>query len=123
MADGLLISMPYVPPEKLPQVNALIDEGTREAGRSPEAIRHGYNLAGVIRPGAGSVGYPVQPGAINGTAGHWADQIAHFYSEYRQDTFILMVGVDDARQIEIFAQEVVPAVKERIAGTVPEPGS
>ncbi len=118
MADGLSISMPYALPETLPGINALIDEGAGEAGRSPEAIRRGYNLGGVIRPGAGSVSYPAQPGVIDGTAGHWADQITHLYSEYRQDTFIFWGEGDVAQQFEVFAREVVPAVKERIAATV-----
>lgn len=44
----------------------------------------------------------------------WSYLIARFYHECRQDTFILWGGADVARQIEIFAQEVVPAVRERI---------
>lgn len=112
MADGLLISMPYVPPEKLAEVNGLIDEGAAEAGRSPDAIRRGYNLAGAIRPGAGSVNHPAQPGVIDGTAAFWTDQITRLYQDYRQDTFIIMAA--DTRQIETFAREVVPAVKEHL---------
>jgi alkanesulfonate monooxygenase SsuD/methylene tetrahydromethanopterin reductase-like flavin-dependent oxidoreductase (luciferase family) len=113
MADGLLISHGYVPPENLPSVNALIDEGARSANRSPEEIRRGYNLSGVIRPGAGSASFPSQ-GGIDGTAGYWIDEITRFYSEYRQDTFILWAGGDVARQIEVFAQEIIPAVRARI---------
>ena len=120
LADGLFISMPYVPPETLPGINALIDEGAHEAGRSPDTIRRGYNLSGVIRPGAGSVSFPAQRGVIDGTAGYWADQIVYFCNEYRQDTFIFWGGGDVAQQIEIFAKEVILAVKERIAAGVPQ---
>jgi alkanesulfonate monooxygenase SsuD/methylene tetrahydromethanopterin reductase-like flavin-dependent oxidoreductase (luciferase family) len=42
-ADGLLISNTYVPVSRLDRTNALIDEGAAEAGRSPHAIRRGYN--------------------------------------------------------------------------------
>jgi alkanesulfonate monooxygenase SsuD/methylene tetrahydromethanopterin reductase-like flavin-dependent oxidoreductase (luciferase family)/predicted CoA-binding protein len=119
LADGLFLSLPYAPPETLPGIHALIDEGAHEAGRSPDAIRRGYNLSGVIRPGAGSVIFPAQRGVIDGTAGYWVDQIAHFYHKYRQDTFIFWGGGDVAQQIKIFAQEVIPAVKERIAPTGP----
>lgn len=118
MADGLFISMPYVPPETLPSINAQIDQGAREAGRSPEEIRRGYNLSGVIRPGAGSTSYPTQQGALDGTAAYWADQIVRFYQEYRQDTFIFWGSGDVAGQIELFAREVVPAVKARVGVTV-----
>jgi alkanesulfonate monooxygenase SsuD/methylene tetrahydromethanopterin reductase-like flavin-dependent oxidoreductase (luciferase family) len=117
MADGLLISISYVPPEKLPGINALVDEGANQAGRSPEAIRRGYNLMGVIRSGAGSVSFPNQSGTIDGTAGHWVDEITRFYRDYRQDTFILWAGGDVAQQIEVFAQEVIPAVKEQISAS------
>lgn len=115
LANGLFIAMPYVLPETLLRVNGLIDKGAQEAGRSPDAIRRGYNLRGVIRPGEGSISYPAQQGVIDGTSGYWADQIIYFYNEYHQDTFLFWGSGDITQQIEIFAQEVVPAVRERIA--------
>jgi alkanesulfonate monooxygenase SsuD/methylene tetrahydromethanopterin reductase-like flavin-dependent oxidoreductase (luciferase family) len=118
MADGVFISMPYIPPENLPAINARIDEGADEAGRSHDTIRRGYNISGVIRPGTGRVNFPAQPGMIDGTAAYWADQIADFYNEYRQDTFIFWGSGDVGQQIEVFAKEVVPAVKERITAKV-----
>jgi alkanesulfonate monooxygenase SsuD/methylene tetrahydromethanopterin reductase-like flavin-dependent oxidoreductase (luciferase family) len=118
MADGLLISLSYVPPEKLPEINARIDEGAEEAGRSPDAVRRAYNLMGNIRSGTGSVSHAAQSGAMDGTVEYWADEIARFYHEYRQDTFIFWGGGDAAQQIEIFAREVIPAVKERIGAGV-----
>jgi hypothetical protein len=66
----------------------------------------------------GSISFPARQGVIDGTAGYWADQITHFYREYRQDTFIFWGSGDAAQQIELFAQEVVPAVKERITAMV-----
>jgi alkanesulfonate monooxygenase SsuD/methylene tetrahydromethanopterin reductase-like flavin-dependent oxidoreductase (luciferase family) len=115
-ADGLLISMPYIPPEKLPEINARIDEGAREVGRPPEAIRRGYNLSGVIRPGEGNLSYPAKPGVLDGTVDYWVHQLTHLYREYRQDTFIfgMMSGGEVAQQIEVFAREVVPGVKARL---------
>jgi len=118
MADGLLLSLPYAPPETLPQHNALIDEGAAEAGRSPDEIRRGYNLNGVIHHGAGNIGGLTPNGAIEDTVGYCADTIVRFYTEYRQDTFIFWGGGDVAQQIDVFAQEVVPAVKERVAARV-----
>jgi alkanesulfonate monooxygenase SsuD/methylene tetrahydromethanopterin reductase-like flavin-dependent oxidoreductase (luciferase family) len=118
MADGLLISHGYVPPEKLAQFNSLIDEGAKDAGRSPEAIRRGYNVGGIIRSGAGSVGASAQQGGINGTVEHWVEQLSRFYHEYRQDTFIFWGGGDVAEQLTLFVKEVVPAVKERVAAMV-----
>ncbi len=51
MADGLLVSNTYTPPEQLRDFNARIDEGAAEVGRSPEAIRRGYNVMGILNYG------------------------------------------------------------------------
>ncbi|MBC8170419.1 MAG: LLM class flavin-dependent oxidoreductase [Anaerolineae bacterium] len=115
LADGLLISMAYVPPQKLPEFNTLVDAGAAEAGRSPEAIRRGYNIGGIIRSGAGNKGTINGNNAIDGTVGYWVEQLTGLYRDYRQDTFILWSGGDVALQTEIFAQEVVPAVREQLA--------
>jgi alkanesulfonate monooxygenase SsuD/methylene tetrahydromethanopterin reductase-like flavin-dependent oxidoreductase (luciferase family) len=114
LADGLFISLPYVPPDKARQFSDLIDEGAAEAGRSPDAIRRGYNLAGIIRDGAGGSGAITDRGQIDGTASFWTEQIVSFYTDYRQDTFIFWGSGDVAHQTEIFAQEVVPAVRQRL---------
>ena len=114
MADGLFVTMAFFPPERMPEVHTLVDAGAREAGRSPEAIRRGNNIHGVIRPGAGRRSFPAEPGVLDGTAGHWADQLTTFYREARQDTFSFWANGDVVQQTEVFAKEVVPAVKERL---------
>lgn len=116
MADGILVSLPYVPPPRLLEINALIDEGAAEAGRSPDAIRRGYNVGGVITAGANNTGSMTN--AIEGTATYWADQLVRLYTDYRQDTFIFWGNGDVEQQIEKFAQDVVPAVKERVGTMV-----
>ena len=114
MADGLFVTFAFFPPERLPEVHTLVDEGAREAGRSPEAIRRGNNIHGVIRPGAGRKSFPAEPGIIDGTASYWADQLTTLYREHRQDTFSFWPNGDIVQQTETFAKEVVPAVKERL---------
>ncbi len=115
MADGLLASMSYVPPQRLPQVNALLDEGAAAAGRPLDTVRRGYNVGGAIRSGAGSSGELTANNAIDGTVDFWVDQLTRLYIEHRQDTFIFWGGGNIAEQIKIFAQAVAPAVKERAA--------
>ena len=44
----------------------------------------------------------------------WADELTRYYSELRMDTFILWPIGDEEAQVCIFAEEVVPALKERI---------
>jgi alkanesulfonate monooxygenase SsuD/methylene tetrahydromethanopterin reductase-like flavin-dependent oxidoreductase (luciferase family) len=116
MADGLFVSLPYVPPQKTLEFNVLIDEGAAEAGRSPDAIRRGYNVGGFIVSGANNIGN--MSNSIEGTASYWVDQLVKLYTDYRQDTFIFWGGGDVGQQIETFAKEVVPAVKERIGVSV-----
>jgi alkanesulfonate monooxygenase SsuD/methylene tetrahydromethanopterin reductase-like flavin-dependent oxidoreductase (luciferase family) len=115
VADGLLISAVYVLPERLAEFNGLLDEGAAQAGRPVTAIRRGYNLMGLIDLGHGLADKPIRPGAIVGGVDHWVETIARFAIEHRQDTFTFwpLVG-DEVAQIEAFAKEVVPGVRERV---------
>ena len=115
MADGLFGSFDFFPPEQQQKVHALVDQGAREAGRSPEMIRRGNNIHGVIRPGRGSASFAAQAGATDGTAGYWTERLTSLYLESRQDTFVFWANGDVAQQVEVFAKEVVPAVKDRVA--------
>ena len=118
MADGLFVTFSFFPPERLPEVHTLVDEGAREVGRSPDEIRRGNNIHGFIRPGPGSVSFPAQPGVMDGTAGYWTDQLITLYRDQRQDTFSFWPNEDVVQQTELFAKEVVPAVKERLGVAV-----
>jgi alkanesulfonate monooxygenase SsuD/methylene tetrahydromethanopterin reductase-like flavin-dependent oxidoreductase (luciferase family) len=115
VADGLSISAVYVPPERLAAFNGFVDEGAARARRPVTAIRRGYNLMGVIDLGGGLADRPTRPGAIVGDVDHWVETIARFALEHRQDTFNFwpLVG-EEAAQIEAFAKEVVPGVRERV---------
>lgn len=54
IADGWVPSSGYVPPEKVPEGQTIIDRAAKEAGRNPGEIRRVYNVAGRI--GAGERG-------------------------------------------------------------------
>jgi alkanesulfonate monooxygenase SsuD/methylene tetrahydromethanopterin reductase-like flavin-dependent oxidoreductase (luciferase family) len=117
-ADGLIISSPYVPPEKVPEINALIDEGARQAGRDPLEIRRGYNLVGVITTVDGMQARPARPGVIVGPVDMWVDTLVGFYRDLRMDTFNFGFGGGDApAQSHIFIEEVVPRVREALSAT------
>jgi alkanesulfonate monooxygenase SsuD/methylene tetrahydromethanopterin reductase-like flavin-dependent oxidoreductase (luciferase family) len=114
VADGVLVTIPYVPPEQLPELHRLIDEGAAAVGRPPAAIRRGYNLMGVLDTGGGGRVRPRQ-GLIAGGAEVWVETIVRFATEYRMDTFTFWpVAGDELRQIEVFAGEVVTAVRRML---------
>lgn len=119
LADGVLVSTTYEPPQRLLVINAQINAGAEEAGRSPQEVRRGYNLMGLLEPGrAASRPDGLPESAIYGPVQHWVEQIQRFYQDYRQDTFIFWpIQGDERQQIEVFAREVVPAVREALAGS------
>ncbi|MFW6600211.1 LLM class flavin-dependent oxidoreductase [Propionibacteriaceae bacterium Y2011] len=104
LADAWIPSMGYVGPDKLPEMNALIDQGAVKAGRQPDEIRRLYNIHG--RFGRGS-------GLLEGSPADWAEQLATLADEHRITGFIL--ATDDADAIRTFAEEVAPAVRELVA--------
>lgn len=116
MADGLLISYNYTKPEKLSEFNKQIDEGAWEAGRNPSEIRRGYNLMGVLDIGREDTSTTdLKDDYVSGSIREWTEKIATWYEMYRQDTFIFWpIAGNQLAQIEAFAQEVVPAVRETL---------
>lgn len=52
---------------------------------------------------------------LTGSVQDWVDTLVEWYHDYRQDTFIFWpVAGNQPVQIEAFATEVVPAVKEAL---------
>ena len=107
LADGWVPSMGWATPDKLPGMHGRIDEGAARAGRDPGEIQRLYNLSGTI----GSEG----DGLLEGPASKWVEQLSRFALELGMDTFIYWPAEDHVRQIELFADEVVPAVREAVA--------
>ena len=109
LADGWLPSYGVAPPEALPELARRVDEGARRAGRDPSAVRRLYNVNGTIADG------PVRE-RLNGPPGHWIETLTGFVRELGFDTFIFSPGGDDiVGQIERFAREVAPGVREVVA--------
>ncbi|HET9291802.1 MAG TPA: LLM class flavin-dependent oxidoreductase [Actinomycetes bacterium] len=107
LADGWVPSSPYVPPERLPAAQARIDEAAAAAGRDPAAIRRLYNISGRIGPGGG--------GFLDGPAAQWVEELLPLVTETGMDTFVLWPSESPARQLELFAAEVAPALREAVA--------
>lgn len=106
LADGWVPSFGYATPQRLPEMQKRIDEGAAEAGREPKEIRRAYNLSGNI----GAAG----EGPLDGPASKWIETLTGFALEHGMDTFIYWPSQDHERQVEVFANEVVPAVREAV---------
>ncbi len=107
LADGWVPSLAYSPPERLPELQRRIDEGAREAGREPQEIRRAYNMNGVIGSGG--------DGPLDGPASKWVEELTRFVLDLGMDTFIYWPSDDHERQVELFASEVAPAVREAVS--------
>jgi alkanesulfonate monooxygenase SsuD/methylene tetrahydromethanopterin reductase-like flavin-dependent oxidoreductase (luciferase family) len=106
LADGWVPSLGYAPPDRLAERNRRIDKGAAEMGREPREIRRAYNVSGHI----GTEG----DGPLDGPVSRWVETFTEFVLEHGMDTFIYWPSGDHERQVEIFAGEVVPAVKEAV---------
>ena len=104
LADGWLPSMGYVPPDQLPERNAVIDEAAERSGRGAQAVRRLYNVHGRFGTGAGM---------LEGPAHAWADQLAGLTLEHGMSAFIL--ATDDPDTVRRFADEVAPEARRLVA--------
>jgi hypothetical protein len=103
VADGFLPSSPFMPPERLPGANQIIDEAAIKAGRSPAAVRRVYNIAGEFT-GTGS-------GFLLGPPKMWIEQLVELTLIQGMSVYNLY-RVGSADIIRQFAAEVAPAVRE-----------
>jgi alkanesulfonate monooxygenase SsuD/methylene tetrahydromethanopterin reductase-like flavin-dependent oxidoreductase (luciferase family) len=107
LADGWIPSYGYAPPGRIPEMQRRIDGGAEQAGREPTRIRRAYNLSGRIGEGG--------DGPLDGPISQWVEELTRFALELGMDTFIYWPQDDHVGQVEVFAQEVVPAVREAVA--------
>src|SRR5919197_844104 len=106
-ADGWIPSLGYLPPDAVPEARGRVDEAARAAGRDPSEIRRLYNLGGTITDG------PVQE-LLAGPPWHWIEELTRFNVELGFDTFVFWPREDPVAQLERFAQEVAPGVREAV---------
>ena len=107
LADGWIPSYGNAPPERIPEMQRRIDGGAERADREPAQIRRAYNLSGRIGEGG--------DGPLDGPISRWVEELTRFALELGMDTFIYWPQDDHVRQVEVFAQEVAPAVRQAVA--------
>lgn len=109
VGDGWLPSLPYAPPAVISEMQQRIDEAAAQAGRDPSAVRRIYNVGGAITDGAAS-------DLLQGPAAHWIETLTSFILDLGFDSIAFWpTGGDDLAQIERFAQDVVPGVREALS--------
>jgi alkanesulfonate monooxygenase SsuD/methylene tetrahydromethanopterin reductase-like flavin-dependent oxidoreductase (luciferase family) len=96
-ADGWLPSLSYLQPGDLASGNAIIDAAAREAGRDPCEIRRLLNV----------FGDPAKP------AERWVEELLPLALQDGVGTFF--IGADDPDEMQRFAEEVAPALREAVA--------
>ena len=107
-ADGWVPSMGRVSIESLRDASRRIDEAALAAGRDPGEIRRVYNIGGLIADGGAK-------GVLVGPARHWVETLTGWADDPGIDAFIFWPTADELTQVERFAAEVAPAVREALA--------
>ncbi|WP_440070818.1 LLM class flavin-dependent oxidoreductase [Streptosporangium sp. OZ121] len=97
----------YVTPAQVPAKQKIVDEAALIAGRDPADIRRIYNVIGTIGGLRGG------PGLV-GDVRLWTDTLTEWAVELGFDTFVFWPVAETRGQLEVFAAEVVPAVRERV---------
>lgn len=105
-ADGWIPSSGWAPPERLPELNARIDEAATGAGRRPEDIRRLYNLSGAVQDAS--------EGFLKGPPRQWVEELTDLAVGYGVDTFVFWPEGDVRGQLSVFAEEVVPEVRRQV---------
>jgi alkanesulfonate monooxygenase SsuD/methylene tetrahydromethanopterin reductase-like flavin-dependent oxidoreductase (luciferase family) len=91
---------------KLAGMTRRLDDAAAQAGRNPASIRRILNINGVITNNAAN-------GMLQGSVNQWAEELTDLAINYGFDTFIFW-GEGEG-QLQRFAEEVVPAVRTRVA--------
>jgi alkanesulfonate monooxygenase SsuD/methylene tetrahydromethanopterin reductase-like flavin-dependent oxidoreductase (luciferase family) len=117
LADGWVPSYGYMGPDAFRTATARIDEAAHAAGRDPAAIRRVYNFGGQITDG--------QQGddPLVGPVDRWIDTLTNWAIDLGVDSFVFWPPDTGTAQVERFAVEVAPAVREAVASERGSPRS
>ncbi|MEU8007082.1 LLM class flavin-dependent oxidoreductase [Catellatospora sp. NPDC049111] len=106
LADGWICPLNiYVPPSEVLAKHQLIDEAAERAERQPKQVRRLYNVIGMIDG-------PRRGNGLFGSAETWAHTLAQWAHDLRFDTFVFWPVAAERDQLQRFAHDVVPRVRE-----------
>ena len=92
---------------QIAQMSSRLDDAVAAAGLLLGAVRRVLNVSGTVTDGSSE-------GMFRGPVTQWVDELAEVAVSYGFDTFVFWGEGDD--QLDRFAQEVVPAARERLVG-------
>jgi alkanesulfonate monooxygenase SsuD/methylene tetrahydromethanopterin reductase-like flavin-dependent oxidoreductase (luciferase family) len=98
----------YMRPSLVPARQRLIDEAARSAGRNPAEVRRIYNVVGAI-------GSRISGSGMTGDVQAWVDALTEWSVDLGFDTFIFWPTASSLAQLEVFAEEVVPRVRQAVS--------
>jgi alkanesulfonate monooxygenase SsuD/methylene tetrahydromethanopterin reductase-like flavin-dependent oxidoreductase (luciferase family) len=105
LADGWISSSPMCGPADIAAANELIDAAAESAGREPDSIRRGYNIA---------VNFEARGrDFLHGAPDKIANELAYL-TLTRGVSMYLLYRVESADVLARFAEEVVPAVRDMV---------
>ncbi|WP_305785953.1 LLM class flavin-dependent oxidoreductase [Symbioplanes lichenis] len=106
-ADGVVPSLSYLPGgiNDYADLNRHIDEAAEAAARPPAAVRRLLNINGTFSDFGRSF--------LDGPAEQWAEDLAGVALDHGVSAFIL--ASDNPADLELFAAEVAPAVRDLVA--------
>lgn len=107
LADGWIPTLSYAAPEELGFMSRIIDRAASDAGRDPSAIRRVYNISGRFSNS--------ESGYLDGPPHLWIAQLTELVLEHGLSAFLLAPGEDAVGDLERFAEEVAPGVREAVA--------
>ena len=107
-ADGWVPSLGRRSMADYARASRRIDEAALAAGRDPGEIRRIYNIGGLLTDAAAE-------GVLVGPVRQWVDTLIAWAVDPGIDTFIFWPTDDGLRQVELFAAEVAPAVREALS--------
>jgi alkanesulfonate monooxygenase SsuD/methylene tetrahydromethanopterin reductase-like flavin-dependent oxidoreductase (luciferase family) len=115
LADGWAAPIvSYLPYERWAWAQETIDHGAHQAGRDPSSILRVANLVGSITNRRGN-GQPRGNTPLEGKSAYWIEVLTSLAIATRFDAFIFWPEVSSSEQIERFAHEVAPGVREAVA--------
>ncbi len=115
LADGWAAPIvSYLPYERWLWAQEAIDHSARQAGRDPSSVLRLANLVGSITPQQGS-GQPRGNAPLEGTSAYWIEVLTTLALTTRFDAFIFWPEIPSSEQIERFAREVAPGIREAVA--------